>query len=109
MSQSTSDVSEFDFHYEYGKAKVVGYSQTTNHRYDLYVSNRDGETVAESVMCADRNDRTPMHDSLGKGYDSQCNCCYLNFTHTEGKHKQSISEHIQSEKAYLDRLKQLAV
>lgn len=89
-----------DFNYVYGYGDIVRY--TYNDRYyrriDRYTPVDGSPPVLESHACVDRSDRSPIHDSwIGRGYDSRCSCCYLNISHTQNRHNQSIAEVVARE------------
>lgn len=62
-------------------------------RHDTWTSKATGEVFHESAFACGPADQSNRHNSsscYGGSYDPRCACCYLNFTHTEEKHQQSI-------------------
>ncbi len=70
---------------------IIGSPFKVSHRHfrrdDLYLPTNN----YNSIMVASLQDQTPVykHWQLGN-YNSVCSCCYLNITHSEAKHQESI-------------------
>ena len=45
------------------------------------------------VHVLDDADRSPVHHTYPRGYDSDCGYCYLNATHSVRRHVRSVNEH----------------
>src|SRR5882672_888116 len=63
-------------------------SRQTWRRVDTYPSSETGEVSRESHFAADPTDDSNLHP--GSAYESNCSCCWLNFSHTVAEHEQSV-------------------
>lgn len=60
-------------------------------RAELWKS-KSGEYHWESCFVAGPNDVSDRHDhGIGRGYNAECSCCWLNFTHTKDAHARNLA------------------
>lgn len=60
-------------------------------RAELWKSN-DGEWHWETSFAAGPKDISDRHDKgIGRGYNAECSCCYLNFSHTKDAHARNLA------------------
>lgn len=58
-------------------------------RVDTYINDL-GQRSRFTVHCL-RDDSSPMQMTYPEGYDPQCECCWLGFSHTQLLHRSRIN------------------
>ncbi len=77
-------------------------SRDTWRRLDTYTSNETGETVRELHFAAGPIDDSNLYS--GSVYDSDCSCCWLNFSHTVDSHNRSVRLAKEAKADYAERM-----